>query len=274
MVLYAVLLSGAKEDKVHQCIWPHHIGWRSAFPISILLVSLLLPACGAATTPAKEAPAAPRPSPTSTPVPAQQVTFVTTDQVTLYGTLYGSGTQAIILSNEGDNNTSPWIPVAEQLAARGYLVLGYSYQREVATASGLPSQALTDLRAAIAFMRSRHPTGITLIGSSLGGLISIKEATVEKFDALVAISALAAFEDVQVSDAELRRITTPKLFVTSELNDPFTSDTYHMFAVTPQPKEERIYPGRDHGLALFADSSGPDLMSALLQLLQHYAPVS
>jgi dienelactone hydrolase len=274
MMLYAVLLSVAKEDKVHQWSWPHDISWRSAFPVLILLVSLLLPACGAATAPAKEAPAAPTPSPTSTPVPTQQVMFVTTDQVTLYGTLYGSGTWAIILSNEGDNNTSAWIPIAEQLAARGYLVLGYSYRREVATANGLPSQALTDLRAAIAFMRGRHPSGITLMGSSLGGLISIKEATVEKFDALVSISALAAFEDVQVSDSELRRITTPKLFVTSELNDPFTSDTYHMFAVTPQPKEERAYPGRDHGLALFQDSSGPDLMSTLLQLLQHYAPVS
>jgi len=30
---------------------------------------------------------------------------------------------------------------------------------------------------------------------------------------------------VQLSDAELQRITTPKLFVTSDLNDPFTSDT-------------------------------------------------
>jgi uncharacterized protein len=269
---FAVLLSAAKEDKVHQWSWPYHISWRRAFPVSILLVSLLS-ACATTNTPAK-APAAPTPSPTSTPVPAQQVTFVTTDEVTILGTLYGSGTRAIILSNEGDNDTSAWVPIAEQLAARGYLVLGYSYRREVATANGLPSQALTDLRAAIAFMRSRHPTGITLMGSSLGGLISMKEATAEKFDALVSISALVAFEDVAISDAELRRITTPKLFVTSDLNDPFTSDTYHMFAVTPPPKEEKVYPGRDHGLALFQGPSGPDLMSALLQLVQHYAPVS
>src|SRR4029077_14767747 len=96
-------------------------------------------------------------------------------------------------------------------------------------------------------------------GSSLGGLISLKEATAEHFDALVPISAPVAFEDVQLSDAELQRITTPKLFVTSDQNDPFTSDTYHMFDVTPQPKEERIYPGRRHGLALFQGTSGPDL---------------
>jgi hypothetical protein len=123
-------------------------------------------------------------------------------------------------------------------------------------------------------MRTQHITGITLMGSSLGGLVSIKEATVEKFAALVSLSALASFEDVQVSDAQLRRIATPKLFVTSDLNDPFTSDTYHMFTVTPQPKEERIYHGRIHGLALFQGASGPDLLSTVLAFLHTYAPVS
>jgi len=47
-----------------------------------------------------------------------------------------------------------------------------------------------------------------------------------------------------------------------------------MFNVTPQPKEERIYPGRRHGLALFQGTSGPDLLSALRQFLQHFAPVN
>jgi alpha/beta superfamily hydrolase len=240
---------------------------RSALPI-LILVTGLLSTC--ASMPASISTSTPVP----TPVPTQEVTFVTADKVTLYGTLYGGGTQAIILSNEGDNGTSAWVPIAQQLATRGYLVLGYSYRPQVATASGLPSEALTDLRAAIAFMRSRHVSGITLMGSSLGGLVSIKEASLEKFAALVSLSALASFEDVQVSDAELRHITTPKLFVTSDLNDPFTGDTYHMFAVTPQPKEKRIYHGRIHGLALFQGTSGPNLMSSLLQFLQRYVPIS
>ncbi|MBV9229155.1 MAG: hypothetical protein JOZ18_07560, partial [Chloroflexi bacterium] len=215
--------------------------------------------------------ATPTPSPTATPViVTQQVSFVTSDGVTLLGTLYGQGTRAIILSNEGDNNSFAWVPMARQLASLGYLVLGYAYRPEVSTA-GLPSQGLRDLQAAIAFMHAQKVTGITLMGSSLGGLISLKEAAAEHFDALVPISAPVAFEDVQLSDAELRRITTPKLFVTSDQNDPFTSDTYHMFDVTPQPKEERIYPGRRHGLALFQGTS--DLLSTLRQFLQRYAPV-
>ena len=262
---------------MHNRSWLARFQQHRAAPFLFLLVLLTL-LCGCGTSqgaaPTRSA-ATPTPSPTATAAPVtQEVSFVTSDGVTLSGTLYGQGTRAIILSNEGDNNAFAWVPVAQQLATLGYLVLGYSYRPQVATANGLPSQGLRDLRAAIAFIHTGHVTGITLMGSSLGGLISLKEATAEHFDALVPISAPVAFGDVQLSDAELQRLTTPKLFVTSDQNDPFTSDTYHMFAVTPQPKEERIYPGRRHGLALFQGTSGPDLLSALRQFLQRYVPVN
>ena len=262
---------------MHRRSWLAHFPRHSAAPILFQLVLLtLLSGCGTSqgAAPTRSATTLTQ-SPTATSVlVTQQVSFVTSDGVTLSGTLYGQGTRAIVLSNEGDNNSFAWVPMAQQLATLGYLVLGYAYRPQVATANGLPSQGLRDLRAAIAFIHTHHVTGITLMGSSLGGLISLKEATTEHFDALVPISAPVAFEDVQLGDTELQRITTPKLFVTSDQNDPFTSDTYHMFDVTPQPKEERIYPGRRHGLALFQGTAGPDLLSALRHFLQHYAPVN
>jgi hypothetical protein len=262
---------------LHKRFWLGHFPRHWASPILFLLVLLtLLSGCGTSQVAALlRSAVTPTPLPTATPViVTQHVSFVTSDGVTLTGTLYGQGTRAIILSNEGDNDSFAWVPMAQQLATLGYVVLSYAYRPQVATANGLPSQGLRDLRAAITFIHTQQVTGITLMGSSLGGLISLKEATTEQFDALVPISAPVAFEDVQLSDAELQRITTPKLFVISDQNDPFTSDTYHMFAVTPQPKEERIYPGRRHGLALFQGTSGPDLLSALRQFLQCYAPVN
>jgi dienelactone hydrolase len=261
---------------LHQRFWLARFPRRRAASTLFLLVLLtLLSGCSTSqgSAPSRSA-VTPNPRPPTTPVPVtQEVSFVTSDGVTLSGTLYGRGMRAIILSNEGDNNAFAWIPMAQQLADLGYLVLGYAYRPDVATASGLPSQGLSDLRASVAFMHTRHVVGITLMGSSLGGLVSLKAATAERFDALVSISAPVAFEDMQLGDAELRRITTPKLFVTSDQNDPYTSDTYHMFAVTPRPKEERIYPGRRHGLALFQGASGPDLLAALLKFLQRYAPL-
>jgi alpha/beta superfamily hydrolase len=249
----------------------HWLSLRGTGPSLLLLVLVLLPACGTMQATTQAGP----PSPTVTPAPpSQPVSFSTQDSVTLNGILYGQGTHAIILSNEGDNNTLAWEPIALKLASRGYLVLVYSYRPMGTTIDGQAAHALLDLRATIVFLRNRNVAGITLIGSSLGGIVSIKEAALEKLDALVAISALVDYQEVHTSDAELQRITCPKLIVTSDQNDPFTGDMLHLYEVTPDPKEERVYPGRKHGLALFQGDSGHDLQATLLQFLQHYVPVN
>ncbi len=218
-------------------------------------------------------PTAP-PSPTATLiVPAQPVSFPTADGVVLAGMLYGAGTHAVILSNEGNNASAPWRPVAQQLAFHGYLVLSYAYRPSGATFDGLALHALTDLRAAIAFLRARPITELILIGASLGALVSLKAATTARCDGLVAISSPIGYQDVQLSDDELHHLVVPKLFVTSENNQPFAGDTLHMFAVSSPPKDQRVYPGDAHGTSLFAGSTGADLLSALLEFVQRYAPL-
>jgi acetyl esterase/lipase len=242
-----------------------------------VLPLLLLSACAGvapwgavATTPAA-------PSPT-TAVPSQAVSFPSQDGVLLGGVLYGEGSQgngagarAIILSNEGDNDARKWEPIAQLLARQGYLVLSYSYRRDLSPDHS-SSEALRDQRGAMAFMRAHHPGALALIGSSLGGLVSLAAATGERVDAVVAISAPVEWEDVQLSDGQLAGLGAPKLFVISEDNQPFTDDTMHMYAVTPAPKQLREYPGRVHGIALFDGTSGTDLWPALLGFLRRYVP--
>jgi esterase/lipase len=109
------------------------------------------------------------------------------------------------------------------------------------------------------------------MGSSLGGLIALKAAILAPVDAVVAISSPSEFEDVHLSDSELGGLKAPKLFVISDANEPFTSDTQHMFDMTPTPKDIRTYPGRIHGIRLFEGVSGVDLWPALLGFLQRYA---
>lgn len=255
-----------------QLFYFHRFRRCGACFFALLIIVLDLCACGIAqrTVPVST-PAKLTPTPT---VPSHAVSFVDKDGVMLSGTLYGRGKRAIILSNEGNNDSTGWVPIAAQLASRGYLVLGFSYRFQRDMLDGLAAHALTDLHAAVQFMHTRNVTGITLIGSSLGGLVDVKAAIFEKFDALVAISTPTGFQDVQLSDAELHRLSLPKLFVTSDQNDPFTGDTLHMFDLTPAPKEKQVYAGRQHGLAIFQGNSGPMLLSALLQFLQQYAPVN
>lgn len=192
----------------------------------------------------------------------------------IQGVLYGQGTRAVILSNEGNNESGPWLTVAQQLVQQGYVVLTYMYRGQGNTVDQLAVHSLTDLRAAVAFMHARKVSRLVLIGASLGALDTVKVATVEQFDAIVVISAPMGFQEVQLHDSELRRITVPKLFVTSEDNQPFTHDTLHMFDATPDPKEKLVYPGTLHGISLFDSPSGARLLPSLLQFLQRYVPVS
>lgn len=248
---------------------------RSSTAFLWLLAIGFLSACGTSQRAAPTVTQTVRQSPSATPtVPAQPVSFPSEKGVTLQGVLYGQGTRGVILSNEGNNDSGPWLPVAQQLAQKGYLVLTYMYRDQGNTIDRLALHALTDLRAAIAFLRARHVTKLALIGASLGALVSVKEATVAKFDALVVISTPIGFQEVQISDPELRGITIPKLFVTSELNEPFTQATLHMFDVTPGSKEKLVYPGMQHGTALFEGNTGAVLMTSLLRFLQRYVPVS
>jgi dienelactone hydrolase len=197
---------------------------------------------------------------------SQSVDFPASATITLSGRLYGAGVRGVILSNEGDNISGHWATIAERLAAAGYLTLTYDYHPP-ASADTSSSEALLDLGGALAFMRTRHVTSLALVGSSLGGLVSLKQASLEPVDAVVAISAPIGWEDIQLSASDLAHLTAPKFFVTSEENEPFTSDTQRMYDVTPEPKERQVYPGRLHGLQLFDDTTSADLLPKFLSFL-------
>src|SRR5689334_2805964 len=78
-------------------------------------------------------PALPPPVPTMTPIilpppPPRDASFRTEDGWTLKATLYGSGTTAVVLSHMNMSNRGTWKPLAERLAAQGYLVLTYDFR--------------------------------------------------------------------------------------------------------------------------------------------------
>jgi dienelactone hydrolase len=237
-----------------------------SFFVAVLLAVLLI---GCATSPpSTSSGTATLPPPTATlAVQSESVSFPASATITLSGRLYGAGTRGVILSNEGDNVSSHWTPIAERLAAAGYLTLTYDYHPP-ASADTSSSEALLDLRGAVAFMRARKVTSLALVGSSLGGLVSLKEAALEPVTAVVAISSPIGWEDVQLSEGDLSRLTTPKFFVTSEENEPFTSDTQRMYDLTPAPKERQVYPGRLHGIHLFDDAASADLLPKFLSFLE------
>ena len=70
------------------------------------------------------------------PVGSQgQVTFQTSDGVTLRGWLWGDGRTAVVLSHMFGTNQSAWYDLARKLAAQGFVALTYDF-RGVGTSGG------------------------------------------------------------------------------------------------------------------------------------------
>jgi dienelactone hydrolase len=236
----------------------------SFFFAALLAMSLI--GCGSSSRATSDA-TAPLPPTTTPEIESQTVSFPASATITLSGRLYGVGARGVILSNEGDNLSGHWTPIARRLASAGYLTLTYDYHPPASEDSS-SSEALLDLRGAVAFMRAQHVTSLALVGSSLGGLVTLKEASLEPVTAVVAISSPIEWQDVQLSTSDLARLTMPKLFVTSEENEPFTSDTQRMYDLTPAPKERQVYAGRLHGIQLFDAAASADLLPKLLSFLE------
>ena len=233
----------------------------------ILIGALLLAACRGAPTAPPPAEVAPAPE----GVASQTVSFTTEDGVTLGGTLYGSGSTAVIFSHMFPTDQTSWTALAKELANRGYMTLTYDFRGYGASGGQKDvSRIDRDLRAAVAFVRQQGATHLVLVGASMGGTATAKVAATERPAAVVIMSAPASFRGLSVSDDEIRAITAPKLFIGSE-QDGATRDTLHMFDVASEPKEKHIYPGSGHGTFIFDSQYGDDLTQRLIQFIEAYA---
>lgn len=118
----------------------------------------------------------------------------------------------------------------QRLASRGYMVLAYDFRGNGGSARLADTDKLdVDLHAAIAFVLQQGATKIVLLGSSMGGMGPLKVAASEQVGS-------------GVSDAEVKAISAPTLFINSQ-NDDYASDTQHMFDIANQPKEIHLFDG-------------------------------
>jgi len=129
------------------------------------------------------------------------------------------------------------------------------------------------LRAAIAFAYQQGATKIVLLGASMGGTATLQVAVSVQVAAVITLSGPQDFGN-SVSDAQVKAISAPKLFINSQ-NDDYASQTTHMYDVASAPKEIHLYPGSAHGTAIFDDpGDGSDLTQRILTFVARYAPAN
>jgi alpha-beta hydrolase superfamily lysophospholipase len=186
---------------------------------------------------------------TSISITPQKISFKTDDGFTLGGTWYGQGSHAVILSNVGDGTQPDWQELPGELAQRGYLALTFDW-RGFGTSAGKRDYTLSpiDLKAAIDFIRSQGATKIILVGASLGGMASLKNASLPELAGVIVISSPRQVPNLVISLDELKAITVPKLFIGS-LQDTIVlyAETSALYQIAIEPKLLKSYAGSAHG---------------------------
>jgi len=241
---------------------------------------LILAACGSDTAqqPAQVATPTPTliPVPTTPNVPARSVSFTTEDHVKLVGLLYGQGKTTVICSHMKGTSLAIWRDsgIPQRLATLGYQVLIYDFRGNGGSGGEADTTVLdVDLNAAINFAHQQGATKYVLMGASMGGTASLNGAVKGEAAALISLSAPQAL-GVNVTDADLKTMQVPKLFIASEEDEPYVTDAKHMYDIAHQPKEIALYPGTAHGTEIFGGDNGDAPAQRILHFLKQYAPAS
>jgi len=219
-------------------------------------------------------------APTNTPEPSK-VSFTTEDGTRLSGTLFGSGSIAVILAHQGGTGAdqTTWQPFAKLLAEHGFTALTFDF-RGIGQSEGELNlyRLIYDIEAAIDFMQNLGYDKIACVGASMGGTACLRAALDHNLIGLVffaSVKSLGPPSDdalTSVEFDELSQLTIPKLFMTAS-DDRFrnmgvVSDTTKLYEFSPEPKELHIFEGKtEHGTELFDTDDGDELTNLLLEFL-------
>ncbi|MFQ5968111.1 MAG: alpha/beta hydrolase [Acidimicrobiia bacterium] len=259
---------------------------------SVVLVTLLLAqACGQGATPTTTTPAAlPPPADATTVAPApttvppvettevsptttvaavaqRDVTFVTSDDFTLEGTVFDGGPDWVILAHMFPSTQTGWFGFARNAARDGFTALTFNF-RGYGNSDGPkePFRVDVDVVAAIDFAESQGAQRVWLIGASMGGAGSL--AAAPDRTSVVGVATLSAPTGWMGTDAlgAVPQITVPKLFIAAEGDGGFAASVSEFVAASAEPVDSKMFTGSRHGTELFAEH-GEELTALLLDFL-------
>jgi pimeloyl-ACP methyl ester carboxylesterase len=253
-----------------------HAGLRRA-PVSIVaLCSLLLAGCGepernepplpeirtaesVARTVTLEAPYAVTPESDDDP-----------ESVALAGRVFGSGPTGVILSHMRPTDQTSWFPFATELAdSDEFTVLTFDF-RGFGGSGGEKQfdRADLDLLTAYRYMSDVLDVDkVFLVGASMGGTASLVVAAREGTAGVVSISSTDQFPELEVL-AAIDSVAEPKLFISAVDDLAAVHSLEEMWELAPEPKEQVLYEGDEHGTDLLSGPHANAVESAILRFLR------
>jgi len=230
---------------------------RPLFLLAIL--GLILAACGGGE---KEA------HPTPDSGVSQAVSFQTADGVTIRGHLFGDGEKLVILCHMRPSDQTSWYGFADELAKTGYSALTFDFRGYGESEGSKELEKIDlDVEAAIETMRDKGYGSIYLVGASMGGTASLIVAARQEVAGVVAISAPADFEGLDAEAAVAGQVSERKLFIASKGDTSAMTSLQRLFDLAPEPKEEKVFEGSDHGTNLLEGKYAAEVKAAIMAFL-------
>lgn len=256
-------------------------------PIVLVGLGLLGVGCSGDDSPVSQQPPAAASSPTpaaSSPANAIHPTCVQPDEqggairfrnsegVQLVGVMLGEGRTGVVLGHQLRSSLCEWMPVARDLAARGYRVLAIDFggfgESDSATGRRTPVE---DVAAAVDELRGAGARRVALIGASMGGTAVVSAAAeLTSVAAVVSLSGPAVFGDLDAVTAA-QKLTVPAFFAAGDRDGSFPDSARRLHATASSKiKELKIYPTTRHGTQLVVEL--PEPRADLLEFLDRVVP--
>jgi pimeloyl-ACP methyl ester carboxylesterase len=238
-----------------------------------LALALLVAACGGSTDSDEAATAVEPPEPTNasaegdgdgvqvdTTVSEQSVRFLTDDGEELAGTLFGTGTEGIVLAHMRGRDETTWFDFARTASSEGYAVLTFSFRGYGDSTGDVDSNLDIDLMAAVEHLESTGVTDMVVMGASMGATATVNVASKLDLAGAVSLSAPPNFIGLDALDVATQ-VAEPLLLVVAQNDQPYADAAVAIAELAPV-SQLRIFDGNAHGTNLFGDHDTE--LSALL----------
>lgn len=208
----------------------------------------------------------------STGVKSLHVNFISNDGIKIDGRLFGESKNAVILAHMFPSDQTSWDSMARELSTKGYSVLtfdfrGYGNSQGTRDIAGIDR----DEAAAVKYMRRRGTKKLFLIGASMGGTASLKQAANDNgVDGVISLSGPIEFQGLSVLK-EIGEIKSPVLLIAAKDDPAGAADSAKWFFEHLRgPKEIKIFPGSEHGTAILQGRESLPAKRAVFNFLAKY----
>ena len=190
----------------------------------------------------------------------ETVRFRTEDSEDLWGSIFGDGEIAVILSHMRGRNQTSWFPFARLASTSGYKVMTFDFRGYGKSTGTRDTRMDRDLEAAVAYVRAKGAKQVILIGASMGGTAAIEIAAESDVQGVAALSPPTSFGRINALGA-VSSMLIPLLLIVAENDPPFTSSAREIETAAAATQFLEL-PGQEHGTNLY--SAHIDQVSGIL----------